>query len=187
MDFDKLIKSRASVRKFNNKKPDWRDIIEAIEAARFIPTAGGNYVQKFIIVDDPDLIDKIAVACQQDFVGKAKYVVVVCSNQERLKNAYGEKGENYSRQQAGAAIQNFLVKLEEFGLSTCWVGYFVDYQLKKILEIPEKANIEAVFPIGYEFEKKRTKKVPIDLDNILYFNLYGETHMNRAFDKSQDA
>ena len=187
MDFDKLIKSRQSIRKFNSKKPDWRDIIESIEAARFIPTAGGNYVQKFIIVDDPDKIDQIAVACQQDFIATAKYVVVVCSNPARLKNAYGKNGESYTKQQAGATIQNFLIKLEEFGLSTCWVGYFLDDSIKKILEIPEQTDIEAIFPIGFEYEKKRTKKAPIDLDQVIYFNLYGEKYMGRKFDKSQDA
>ena len=38
------------------------------------------------------------------------------------------------------------------------------------LSIPRSIEIEAIFPIGYEFEKKYTRKAKIDLDNILYFN-----------------
>ncbi len=177
MDLDKAIKSRSSVRKFKSKKPDWRDIIECIDSARFVPSAGGNYTLKFILVDNPESIQKIAEACQQDFIATAHYVVVVCSNPERLKNAYGKQGENYSRQQAGAGIQNFLLKIEEAGLSTCWIGYFVESQIKRELKVPEEVNVEAVFPIGFEFEKKRTKKAPIDLDMVLYFNSYGHKKM----------
>jgi len=177
MDFNKLIKSRASVRKFSSKKPDWRNIIECIDAARFIPRAGSNYTLKFIMVDDAESIKKIAKACRQDFILSTKYVVVVCSNPSRLVNAYGEAGNIYARQEAGAGIENFLLKIEEKGLATCWVGYFVEDLIKEVLKIPDGVNVEAVFPIGFEYEKKRTKKAPIDLDRILYFNSYGKTKM----------
>jgi len=177
MELDKAIKSRSSVKKFNSKKPDWRHIIECIDAARYAPIAGGNYTLKFIIIDDPEKIRSIAEACQQHFVAQAHYVVVACSVPGRLVNAYGKQGEVYLRQQAGAAMQNFLLKIEDLGLSTCWVGYFVESQIKRALNVPEEANIEAVFPIGFEYEKKRTRKAKIDLDNILYFNSYGERRM----------
>ena len=179
MELDKAIKSRTSVRKFSSKKPDWRDIIECIDAARYAPMAGGNYTLKFILVDEPEKIEKIKDACQQDFVSQAHYVVVVCSNPLRTLNAYGKQGEIYTRQQAGAAIQNFLLKITESGLSACWVGYFVESQIKRILKIPKEVNLEAVFPIGFEYEKRRTRKAKIDLDNILYFNEYNKKKMKK--------
>ena len=178
MELDKAIKSRSSVRKFNSKKPDWRDIIECIDAARYAPMAGGSYSVKFIHVDDPEKIRNIAEACQQSFVGTVHYVVIACSNPGRTINSYGKQGEVYLRQQAGAALQNFLLKIEESGLSTCWVGYFVENQIKRELKIPEGTNVEAIFPIGFEYEKNRTKKARIDLDRILYFNSYGQTKMS---------
>ena len=69
------------------------------------------------------------------------------------------------------------MKIEDFGLSTCWIGYFVESQIKRILKIPEEANVEAIFPIGFEYEKRRAKKAKIELDNILYFNEYGNKRM----------
>ena len=106
MELDKAIKGRSSVKKFNSKKPDWRDIIEAIDAARYAPMAGGNYSLKFILVSDSEKIRNIAEACQQPFVGQAHYLVVACSVPDRLTNAYEKQGEVYARQQAGAAIEN---------------------------------------------------------------------------------
>ena len=178
MELDKIIKSRKSVKKFSKKKPDWRKIIEAIDLARYAPMAGNLYSLKFILVSDKEKIQKLSEASQQEFVADAQYVVVVCSNPSRTLNAYEERGENYLKQQAGAGIQNFLLKLEDLKLSTCWIGHFVDEQVKKILEIPKEINVEAFFPIGYESEIAKTKqKRKIELDNLLYFEEYGKNRM----------
>jgi hypothetical protein len=47
------------------------------------------------------------------------------------------------------------------------------------LKIPDNVNVEAIFPIGYEYEKPRTRHAKIDLDRILYFNSYGDKKMKR--------
>ena len=131
MDLDKAIKTRRSVRKFKREKPDWRTIIECLESLKYAPMAGGSFTLKTIIVDDKEKIEKIAEASQQDFIAKTEYVVVICSNPSRTINSYGKSVEVYLRQQVGAAIQNFLLKIVEAGLSTCWIGYFVEEQIKR--------------------------------------------------------
>ena len=172
MDLDKAIKERHSVRKFKDKKPSWKKIIECMDAMRYAPMAGNNFTLKLILVDDSEKIQKIAEACQQQFINTAKYVVIACSNPALPKNSYDEKGKMYVRQQAGAAIQNFLLKIQEVGLATCWVGSFVEEQIKRELKIPANIQVEAIFPIGFEFEKTK-KRLKIDMDTILYFNKYG--------------
>jgi nitroreductase len=173
MDLDKAIQSRRSIRKYKSKKPNWRDILECIDAARYAPTAGGMYTLKFILVGNPEKIQKMAAACQQSFIAQAQFIVVVCSNPARLLNSYKEKGEMFFRQQAGAAIQNFLLKITEKGLGACWVGYYVEEQIKEIMKIPEGTVVEAIIPIGYEFEKPKTRKEKIDLRDMTYFEWYG--------------
>ena len=74
-------------------------------------------------------------------------------------------------------MQNFLLKLTEAKLATCWVGHFVDDEIKDILDIPKDIHVEALFPIGYAFEKPKEKRY-IDLDAVLYFNKYGNKKMN---------
>jgi len=178
MQLDKAIKERKSVRKFMSKKPDWRKIIEAVDFALHAPTAGNIHTTKFILVDDPKKIGKLAESCQQDFVGTAHYVVVVCSEKKILENAYGKDAEKYSNQQAGAAMQNFFLKIHDLGLSTCWVGYFVERMVKQELRIPENIDVEAILPIGYEAitPKQKSRKKP-DLDGCLYFNKYKNKFM----------
>ena len=179
MELDKAIQSRKSIRRFSSKKPDWRDIIECIDAARYAPMAGNVFTLKFIIVDDKKKIEKIAEACQQNFVAKAHYLIVVCTEPKITANAYEKRGKIYCRQQAGAGIQNFLLKIQEAGLATCWVGDFVEDMIKRELSIPKEVDVEAVFPIGYgekTLGKQRVKKEP-DIDSLLYFNQYKEKRM----------
>jgi nitroreductase len=183
MDLNKAIKSRKSIRHFSTKKPSWKDIIECIDSARFAPMAGNLFPLRFILVSDKDKIQKLADASQQPFVSEAQYIVVVCSDCKMVLNAYEERAEKFCRQEAGAAIQNFLLKLEEKGLKTCWVGYFIDYLIKETLKIPKDVEVEAMFPIGYESKKpgKTPKKAKrkIDLDNVLYFDTYKNKRMKK--------
>ena len=174
---DKIIHNRRSIRKFNSKKPDWRKIIDCIDTMRYAPMAGNNFSLKFILVDDAEKINKISQAAQQDFINQAKYVVVVCTTPLRTETAYEERGKGYLKQQAGAAIQNFLLRITASGLSTCWVGHFIDEKIKEVLTIPKDIQVEAIFPIGYALKKPESKRI-IELDNVLYFNKYGNKKMN---------
>ena len=179
MELDEAIKNRRSVRKFKDKKPNWRDILDCIDSMRYNPMAGDNFTLKFILVDDKEKIEKLAKAAQQDFMSETKYVLIVCSDPARTVNAYEERGEIYCRQQAGAAIQTFLLKITEVGLATCWIGHFIDEQVKRELKIPEKINVEAMLPIGYEFKEPVTRRIKSNLDNALYFNIYKNKKMRK--------
>lgn len=178
MELDKAIKSRKSVRKYKSKKPDWRDIIECIDCCRYAPMAGNHFSLKFILIDDKKTIQKFSDCCQQNFVSTAHYVIVVCTVPDLTINCFEDFGEKFLRQQAGASIQNLLLKIHEKGLSACWVGYFVEEMIKRELNIPDKVTIEAILPIGYAHPaetKKQKRKVM--LDNVLYFHKYGNKKM----------
>ena len=183
MDLNKVIKSRKSTRHFADKKPSWKDIIECIDSTRFAPMAGNLFPLRFILVSDEKKIKKLADASQQPFIEEAKYIVVVCSDCKMVLNAYEERAEKFCRQEAGAAIQNFLLSLEEKGLKTCWVGYYVDYLIKEALKIPKDLEVEAIFPIGYESKKPGATPKPSkrkkELDDFLYFDTYKNKRMKR--------
>lgn len=178
MDLDKAIKERHSVRRFTSKKPDWKDIIEAIEAAGHAPLAGNISTLRFLVVSDKDKIQELADAAQQDFIATSSYVIVICSDLAQCHRSYGERAKKYATQQAGAAIENMLLKLTELGLATCWVGAFSDETVKRILQIPEEVEVEAFFPIGHEFGRSKQRLKP-NLDAILYFNVWKNKYMTR--------
>lgn len=170
MDVDKAIKERHCVRSFKKAtKPNYREIVAAIEAATKAPAAGNIFAIKYILVQDKEKIRALSIAAQQDFIEEVDYVVVICTDKKSLVKNYYERGEIYARQQAGAAIENLFLRLVDLGLSTCWVGAFSDVTVKRILRIPEEIDVEAMLPIGYEMRKGKQETKP-NLDNVLFFD-----------------
>lgn len=177
MQLKDAIKKRHSVRRYLDKAPDWRKVIQAIDAARYSPSAGNQFALKFILVSDATKITKLAEAAQQDFIAAAKYVVVAVSDDSKLVRSYSERGIRYASLQAGAAIENFLLALTEKGLVTTWVGHFYDQQVKDILEIPEKLSVEGLFPVGKETKIKTSERKKTELENVLYFDKWKNKKM----------
>ena len=179
MELGRAIEKRKTVKIFfENKKPDWRKVIRAIDLARFAPAAGNQSILKFILVDDKKIIKELAAASQQKFVENASYVVIFLSDPAILKRSYGEKGERFAAQQAGAAIENFLLGLVKEGLASCWIGHFYEEQVRRAANIPSKMKIEGLFPVGLEAKNsKAEQKKKTDLENMLYFNNYGTKYL----------
>jgi nitroreductase len=157
MDFNKVIKKRASIRRYSDKKPKIEDVVKLIDAANLAPSPGNLPILQFIIVEDPEKIAQIAVACQQNWIKQAPFLVVFCSSFTKPNILYEERADKYIKQHAGAAVENFLLKATDMGLASCWVGAFSDVTIRNILKIPEdKANIEAILPIGYQHAYDKT-------------------------------
>jgi len=178
MEFDKVLNNRHSARKFKEtKKPDYRKVMEAINAASKIPLAGNLPCLKYILVSDKKLISELAEACQQDFISKVHYIVVVCTDRKFLEKSYYERAEIYAKHEAGAAIENFLLKITDMELASCWIGAFSNETVKRILKIPDNIQVEALLPVGYEIEKTE-KKSKLTLESTMYYDGWGITKTN---------
>jgi len=176
MGFDSLTAKRHSARAFTSRKVDWRDIIKAVDCAIQAPSAGNIQALRFILVSDKEKIKRLAEAAQQDFIAQAQHVVAVCSEIKQVEKLYDERAEMYLRQQAGAAIEHFLLKITELGMASCWIGAFADELVKSILEIPGDSDVEALLPVGYELGKAR-RRPKASLDSVLYFEKYKNRYM----------
>lgn len=163
MDFDKVIEERHSVRKFKPKSVPFGDILEAIDSAVKGPFAGNQNNLKFVIVEDKKTISLLAKHASQECICEAGAVVLVCSDDTQLEQQYGERGKDYTRQQAGAAINTFILKLTDLGINSCWIGSF-DYEIiKEMLKIPQSIHIEAMITVGYEKGKcKKPRKQEVE-------------------------
>lgn len=178
MQLETAVKKRKSVRNYSTKKPDWRKILQALDYCCYVPMAGNQHTLKYIFIDDKDKINSIEGACQQKFVGKADYIVVVVSDREKVKKLYDHYDKGFGAQQAGAAIQTFLLGLTEKGLASCWVGFFEESIIKRELGISDSLTVEAVIPIGIESPIAATReKVKPNLDSLVFFNKWGKKYM----------
>lgn len=177
MEFKKVIKERTSRRKYSSKKPKLEQVMELIEAANLAPSPGNLQILRYILVEDEKQIEKIAEACQQDFIKKAQILVVICSDPKNTERAYDKRAKKYIRQHAGAAIENFLLKATDMGLASCWVGAFVEFTIKNILNIPDHVDVEAVLTVGNKLITDRTKqKRKPELYERIWFGQYGNKY-----------
>jgi nitroreductase len=173
MSFDNLLKQRASIRKYSSKKPSETQIIEIIEAGNLAPSPGNLPILTYTVVEDPEKINKIAQACQQEFIKSAQVLIVLCSHSKNIERMFDKRTQKYVKQQAGAAIENMLLKITDLGLASCWVGAFADITIKNTLKIPEEIEVEAVLPIGYQLKNDKTsQKQKPHLEQRVFFEKY---------------
>lgn len=186
MEFQELAKKRTSIRKYSDRTPEIQDIIKCIEIANLAPSPGNIALLKYIIIEDSEKINKIAEACLQEFIKQSQVLIVICSEQKNVTTAYDARGKKYTKQHAGAAIENLLLKITDIGLASCWVGAYSDITIKRILEIPDDIEIEAILPVGYQSKIDKTiqRKKPL-LENRIYFETWKNKY-RKPFAKISD-
>ncbi len=185
MDLDSAIDKRHSSRSFKPNKASWKDVLKAIDAASKTPFSDNRNNLRFLIIENEKTIEKIAHFAEQLWLNEAGILVVVCSDDTNLENMHGERGRIYSRQQAGAAIQTFLLKLTDLGLNSCWIGSYHDEFIKQLLKIPMHIQIEAIIPVGYE-KSAPPKKRKRPLDTLLFWETWGQNKKPSLFKEGPD-
>jgi nitroreductase len=73
----------------------------------------------------------------------------------------------------GIAFEHLMLAAESEGLGTCWIGAFIEEDVRRILGVPEKVKIVALTPVGYPAADKiyRERK---GLDEIVMFEKWDE-------------
>ncbi|MBN2681873.1 MAG: nitroreductase family protein [Bacteroidales bacterium] len=181
MSFLNLVKTRQSVRKFSSKPVEKEKILLCVEAVRLAPSACNSQPWKIIVVDNPELKDKLAketyglIARFNKFVIQAPVIIVFVIEKPKLVTQIGEvlKNKEYPLIDIGIAAEHFCLQAAEIGLGTCMLGWYNEKPIKKLLEIPEKRTIGLLVALGYEPENyKKRQKIRKNTEQILSFNKY---------------
>lgn len=181
------IKSRKSVRQFEEKTIP-NDIKEAIlEAAFQAPTAGNQMLYTIIDVTDQNLKDQLAKTCDdQPFIAKAPLVLIFLADTRRWLDAYVEAGLEVRQpgmgdlflgmQDAIIAAQNAVVAAESFGLGSCYIGDILENieTHRDLLGLDPYTVPISMLVIGYPTEGQRTRTKPkrFEREFIVFENQY---------------
>jgi nitroreductase len=85
-------------------------------------------------------------------------VFVVCADESRAKESYGDRGKTlYCLQDTAAATQNILLMACSLGLGTCWIGAFREEEIRKVIKAPSEMRPVALIPVGYPNESPRAR------------------------------
>ena len=176
--FQKILHGRRSIRRFLTAPVDPEKIRACLEAARLAPSAHNAQPWRFVVVDDPELKDRLTAAAfsgiysGSKFAAQAPIIIVLLVRLDRVANRLGSKlqGVPFHFLDIGIAGEHIVLQAEELGLATCWMGWFNYRKARKVLDIPRKYKIMAMMPIGYA-EKRPNREPPRKtFEEVVTFN-----------------
>ncbi len=159
----KIIQKRRSIRKYQDKPVEKEKILKIMEAARLAPSATNRQPWRFIAVTEKKTISYLAAEALgpiNKWAACAPCIIVGCSVRKNVVTHYiGEvlSGVRYHLLDVGIAMEHIVLVAEEIGLSTCWMGWFNERKLKKILNIPLLWRVVSLLSVGYAAKDYNTK------------------------------
>ena len=174
MDFNEVLRKRKMIREYDQSRQLPREIImKLIRNAHRAPSAGHTQVQEFIVVREPAVKKKLRkVAVDQEYVGKAPALIVVCSNTSRSISRYGNRGKKfYSIIDGAFASMLILLTAVNEGIGACFVGAFLDDKVSEILELPEYVKPIGIIALGFPAEDP-SKFKRIDISKLVHYEKY---------------
>ena len=178
----RLIQQRRSVRGFDKRTVERKDIIKCIEAARFAPSAENTQPWRFIVLDEPSKIKDFGnevfsgVYRATRWAMRAPVIVVLLADVNSLTNWIGSAFQRipFYLIDIGIAGEHFILQARELGLGTCWIGWFNIRKANKILRIPRGIRVCELIAVGYPDDKwvARSRKMK-ELKDIVFFNQWG--------------
>ena len=154
------IKTRRSVRKFEDKKVPHEVLEQIVEAAAFAPSWKNSQTVRYIAVEDAALKERIATEAtmnfihNKDIISACPVLIVVVTKTgicgyEKDGSYTTSKQDKWEMFDAGIASQTFMLAAHEYGVGTVTLGIFDEEILGKILELPEGDNVSALLAAGY--------------------------------------
>jgi len=177
MNFLELVKKRQSVRKYSDK-PVAKDVLErCLKAARLAPSACNSQPWSFIVVDSPELKNKVAEAAfsgiysSNSFAKKAPVLVAVITEHSKFIAALGGyfRGTQYNLIDVGIAAEHFVLQATEEGLGTCWLGYLDEKAVKKVLNISKEKKVDIMLSVGHPSDAQIREKLRRPMKEIANF------------------
>ena len=173
-----LIRSRRSIRRFLPDPVSREEIGLCLEAARLAPSAQNAQPWRFLVVDDTELKSALAREAFSGIYGATRFaaaapvIVIMLARPDVVTHRLGRhfQGTQFYLVDIGIAGEHFVLKAEELGLSTCWIGWFNGRRTRKLLKIPRTHKIVAMLALGRAASRPpaETKRKP--MDEIAWFN-----------------
>ena len=161
-----LIRARQSDRSYIDRPVEKEKADRIVEAGRLAPSACNAQPWKFVIVDDRQLLDRLAVAASAKLLGMNSFVrqaplqIIVIREKANFSSRIGGtvKNRDYSLIDIGIASENICLQAAAEGLGSCMIGWFDEKEVRSILGIPRNKRVELLITIGYPAKETREKR-----------------------------
>ncbi len=181
MYFSTLVKTRQSVRKYQDTPVEDEKIEQLVEAVRLAPSASNSQPWKMIVVNEPGLKMQVAEATYSKLISFNKFViqapvlVVLTIERPKVVTQIGGwvKKREFPLMDIGIAAEHFCLQAAELGLGTCMLGWFNEAAIKRLLHIPKQTRVGLVISLGYAPQGYPVRnKVRKEVHEMCSFNSY---------------
>ena len=174
----KEIEMRRSIRKYTNKPVEDEKVLQLLESARLAPSGSNTQPWHFIVVKSELTRQKLAKAShdQKWMLTAPVYIVCVADISSRINESKDIILDENSPQEelkqmirdTSIAIEHMVLEADTLGLGTCWVAWFIQEEIRPILDIPSDKYVVGIIPVGYadETPKARPRK---KLEEIVHY------------------
>jgi nitroreductase len=146
------IKTRRSIRKYQNRDISEETIKEIITCSMYAPSAFDKQPWHFIVINKKEIFnDILKTATHAEMIKDASHAIIVCGDKKL------EENEGLLIQDISAATENLLLAAHSFGIGAVWVGIYpfdeIIKGIKNLFRIPDEIIPVSMIVIGYPAEK----------------------------------
>ena len=174
--FIDLLRTRRSVRQFQDKEVEKEKVDLLIEAMLRSPSSRGLNPWEFVVVRDPEILKGLSTAKPHgaSFIKNAPMAIVVCAD--------SSKSDVWVEDCSIAALIVHLAAAD-LGLGSCWIQLrkrehdaqtTSEQYVQKLLGLGENLAVEAVIAIGYGKEDKPGHSQSSLLYEKVSYDRYGQ-------------
>jgi nitroreductase len=180
--FRRLVLSRSSVRRYEERAIPDADILAIVEAARRAPSAQNAQPCRFVAVKSPAAREALSRACFSGifsptrFAARAPLLVALCAERTGLIEA-GKSIRDRAMYQldCGIAGEHLVLQAAELGLGTCWIGWFNRRAARRALGVPWHVQVVCLIAVGYPRTGASPQRRPRNpLHSMLWLDAWGK-------------
>ena len=147
---DKIL-ARRSIRKYRRDPVPEAVKAKILEAGRQAPSASNRQPWHFIVVEGKIMKERMSKYRYTGFLKDSSFIVV------GVNLPFDETSKRWGVVDTTIALQNMVLAAEVQGVGSCWIGDFVEEEIKSWLGIPAEATVVALLPFGLPDEKPGPK------------------------------
>ena len=185
MDFKSLVLARQSDRSYLDIPIEPDKLGRVLDCARLAPSACNAQPWHIIVVDDPEIKNKIADATSEKILGmnhftkQASVHLVIVEEGANFTSSFGSwvKRKHFPLIDIGIIAAHICLAATDEGLGSCMIGWFDEVKVKKLLGVPSAKRVQLVITMGYPARPTRDK-IRKPVSEIVSYNRYGKANMH---------
>ncbi len=167
MDVFEAIAQRYSYRgPFREQSIPRDDLRRIVQAGLDAPSGKNMQTTRFVIVDDADLVRKIAGLHTTNTAMQQAKAYIACIVDLRPEAVF--EGHEFQVEDCAAAVENMLLAITALGYATVWIDGWLRVQnraetIGALLGLPEGKIVRIILPLGIPAEDgPRREKLPFE-------------------------